>query len=67
MLFVIYASYLLYAVVDQLPRLGKRELVFLPLFTCSFVVSVSWRFLFLLVLGMDCVFLIVALPGPSVN
>ena len=52
------ASYLLYAVVDQLPRLGKRELVFLLLFTCSFVVSVSWRFLFLLVLGMGCAFLL---------
>ena len=52
------ASYLLYAVVDQLPRLGKRELVFLLLSTCNCVVSVSWRFLFLLVLGMDCVFLL---------
>ena len=56
-----------YVVVDQLPRLGKTELVFLLLFTCSFVVSVSWRFLFLLVLGMGCAFFIVALPGPSVN
>ena len=52
------ASYLLYTVVDQLPRLGKRELVFLLLFTCSFVVSVLGRFLFLLVLGMDCAFLL---------
>ena len=61
-------SYLLYTVVDQLPRLGKRELVFLLLFTCSFVVSVLGRFLFLLVLGMDCAFFfIVALPGPSIN
>ena len=51
-------SYLLYTVVDQLPRLGKRELVFLLLFTCSFVVSVLGRFLFLLVLGMDCAFLL---------
>ena len=61
------ASYLLYAVVDQLPRLGKRELVFLLLFTCSLVVSLSWRFLFLLVLGMGCAFYCGALPGPSVN
>ena len=38
--------------------MGKRELVFLLLFTCSFVVSVSWRFLFLLVLGMGCAFLL---------
>ena len=68
MLFCIsVASYLLYTVVDQLPRLGKRELVFLLLFTCSFVVSVLGRFLFLLVLGMDCAFFIVALPGPSIN
>ena len=52
------ASYLLYAVLDQLPRLGKRELVFLLLFTCSFVVTVLGRFLFLLVLGMDCAFLL---------
>ena len=52
------ASYLLHAVVDQLPRLGKRELVFLLLFTCSFVVSVSGRFLFLLVLGVRCAFLL---------
>ena len=44
--------------MDQLPRLGKRELVFLLLFTCSFVVSVLGRFLFLLVLGMDCAFLL---------
>ena len=51
------ASYLLYTVVDLLPRLGKRELVFLLLFACSFVVSVLRRFLFLLVLGMDCAFL----------
>ena len=42
----------------ELPRLGKRELVFLLLFTCSFVVSVLGRFLFLLVLGMDCAFLL---------
>ena len=30
MLFFLYSigSYLLYAVVDQLPRLGKKELVF---------------------------------------
>ena len=52
------ASYLLYAVVDQLPRLGKRELVSLLLFACSFVVSVSWRFLFFLVIWMGCAFLL---------
>ena len=52
------ASYLLYAVIDQLPRLGKRELVFLLLFTCSFVVFVSGMFLFPLVLGMGCAILL---------
>ena len=31
------------------------------------MVSVPWRFLFFLVLGMGCDFFIVALPGPSVN
>ena len=49
-------SYLLYAVAEQLPQLRKRELVFLLLFTCNFVVSVQRRFLFLLVLG--CVILL---------
>ena len=33
-------------------------LVFLLLFACGFVVCVSWRFLFLLVLGMGCAFLL---------
>ena len=34
-------------VVDQLPRLGKRELICLLLFTCNYVVSVWRGFLFL--------------------
>ena len=42
----------MYAVVDQLPRLGKRELICLLLFTCNYVVSVWGGFLFLWVLGM---------------
>ena len=43
--------------VDQLPRLGKRELICLLLVTCNYVVS-DWRgFLFLLVLGMGYVIL----------
>ena len=29
------------AVVDQSPRLGKRELIYLLLFTCNYVVSVG--------------------------
>ena len=48
----------MYAVVDQLPRLGKRELICLLLFTCNYVVS-AWRsFLFLWVLGMSYVILL---------
>ena len=42
-------------VVDQLPRLGKRELICLLLFTCNYVVSVWRGFLFLWVLGMGYV------------
>ena len=45
-------------VVDQLPRLGKRELICLLLFTCNYVVY-FWRgFLFLWVLGMGQVILL---------
>ena len=33
-------SYLYVAVADQLPRLGKRELICLLSFTCTYVVSV---------------------------
>ena len=39
-------------VVDQLPRLEKRELICLLLFTCNHVVSVWRGFLFPWVLGM---------------
>ena len=42
-------------VVDQLPRLGKRELSCLLFFTCNYVVSVCRGFLFLEVLGMGYV------------
>ena len=38
--------------MDQLPRLGKRELICLLLVTCNYVVSVWRGFLFLWVLGM---------------
>ena len=44
--------------MDQLPRLGKRELVCLLLFTCNYVVSVWGGFLFLRVLGMGYVILL---------
>ena len=45
-------------VVDQLPRLGERELICLLLFTCNHVVSVWRGFLFLRVLGMGYVILL---------
>ena len=44
--------------MDQLPRLGKRELVCLLLFSCNYVVSVWRGFLFLWVLGMGYVILL---------
>ena len=44
--------------MDQLPRLGKRELICLLLFTCNYVVFVCRSFLFLWVLGMDYVILL---------
>ena len=44
--------------MDQLPRLGKRELICLLLFTCNYVVF-GWRgFLFLWVLWMGYVILL---------
>ena len=51
-------------VVDQLPRMGKRELICLQLFTCNYLVAVWRGFLFLWVLGMG---FIVVLPEPSIN
>ena len=44
--------------MDQLPRLGKRELICMLLFTCNYVVFVWRSFLFLWVLGMDYVILL---------
>ena len=44
--------------MDQLPRLGKRELICLLLFTCNYVVSVWRGFLFLWVFGMGYVILL---------
>ena len=44
--------------MDQIPRLGKRELIFLLLFTCNYVVSVWRGFLFLWVPGMRYVILL---------
>ena len=48
----------MYTVVDQLPRLGKREIICLLLFTCNSVVFVWRGFLFLWVLGMGYVILL---------
>ena len=53
-----FVVYLLLTVVDQLPRLGKRELICLLLFTCNYVVFVWRGFLFLWVLGMGYVILL---------
>ena len=44
--------------MDQLPRLGKRELIGLLLFTCNYVVSVWRGYLLLWVLGMGYVILL---------
>ena len=44
--------------LGQLPRLGKRELICLLLFTRNYVVSVWRGFLFLCVLGMGYVILL---------
>ena len=51
--------------MDQLPRLGKRELICLLLFTCNYVVIVKS---FPLPLGaLDGLrYFIVALPEPSI-
>ena len=52
--------------MDQLPRLGKRELICLLSFTCNYVVSVLRRgFLSLWMLWIGCVILLwhsVSLP-----
>ena len=62
LLLVIYMS----AVADQLPRLGKRVLLFLPSFNCNYVFFCSKGFL--LPLGaldwLRC--FIVAFPEPSI-
>ena len=44
--------------MDQLPRLGKRELICLLSFTCNYVVFVWRGFLFLWVLGIGYVILL---------
>ena len=44
--------------MDQLPRLGKRELIYLLLFTCNYLFSVWRGFLLLWVPGMGYVILL---------
>ena len=58
MSYFVFYCYLYVSCSDQLPRLGKRELICLISFTCNYVVSVRRGFLFLLVLGMGCVILL---------
>ena len=53
--FILLLFIYMQAVVDQLPRLGKRELICLLSFTCYYVVSVRRGFLFLWVLGIGYV------------
>ena len=56
--------------MDQLPRLGKRELICLLLFACKYVVSFRRGFLFLCVIGMGYVILLwhsLSLPYNYIN
>ena len=53
-------------VVDQLPRLEKRELIHLLLFTCNYVVSVWRGFLSSLGAWDGLRYFIVALTEPSI-
>ena len=53
-------------VLDQLPRLGKRQLTCLLLFTCNYVVFVFERFPLPLGAWDGLGYSIVALPEPSI-
>ena len=52
--------------MDQLPRLGKREIICLLLFTCNYVVSVFERFPLPLGARDGLRYFIVALPELSI-
>ena len=52
--------------MDQLPRLGKRELICLLLFTCNYVVSVLERFPLPMGAWDGLRYFIVGLPEPSI-
>ena len=60
-----YFVFFYWAIVDQLLRMGKRELICLLLFTCYYVVSVGEVYS-----SSGCLewatFFIVALPEPSI-
>ena len=52
--------------MDRLPRLGKRELICLLLFTCNYVVFVFEKFPLPLGAWDGLRYFIVALPEPSI-
>ena len=52
--------------MDQLPRLGKRELICLLLFTCNYVVFILERFPLPLGAWDGLRYFIVALTEPSI-
>ena len=56
-----FVSCLFYALVDQITSVGKRELIFLLLFTCNFVVSLPFGTWY----GLR--YFVVALAGTSIN
>ena len=62
---LLLAIYML-AAVDQLPRLGKRELIYLLFFTCNYVVSVLERFPLPVGAWDGLRYFIVAPPEPSI-
>ena len=54
-------SNLLYALVDQITSVGEERAIFLLLFTCNFVVSLSFGARY----GLR--YFVVALAGPFIN
>ena len=62
-----YFVFYMLAVVDQLPRWGKSELICLLSFTCNYVISVRRRYLPLPLGAWDGLhYFIVALTGHSI-
>ena len=56
--FVFYFYVYMKAVANQLPRFGKRELIFMLSFTCYYVIFLPRGFLFRFVLAIGCVTLL---------